>query len=776
MMAHRSDVSPGPTALDAALAYAARGWHVFPCHSPTEQGCSCRRANCPDIGKHPRTKHGKDDATADEATIRRWWRMWPHANVAIATGAVSGLVVLDVDSYKDGDNSLRELEQSYSPLPETVQQLTGGGGVHYLFAHPGSPVKNRVETLGAGLDIRGDGGYIIAAPSLHKSGTCYTWEVLHEPDETPLAPMPPWLLALCQDRTNPTSVDAGAPIPDHQRNATLFRLGASMRAKGFEEAAIYAALWETNQAQCHPPLGEAEVHKIAHSTCRYKAGTATQEKRRTLRASTNTPHGEAPGPETPSTDQPLPYSDFTNAVRFVSEHGQDLRYCYPWSSWLVWTGTCWQRDTSGEVMRRAKQTIKRMARRAEAMDAAAAKALMAHVKASLSTAKLEALVRNAQSEPGMQVQPDDLDRNLWLLNCANGTLDLTDGTLRPHRQADLLTKCLPIAYTSDAQCPTWDTFLWRIMGGSQGDDDPDTMSALELENRSKADERARELIAYLQRTAGYTLTGSTREQCMFLCHGPTKTGKSTYLATLRRLLGAYGKQTDMQTFTHKDRPEVRNDLADLAGARYVYAVESQEGKRLAEGLVKQITGGVDGLKARFLYEELFEFRPQFKAYIGTNHLPTIKDTDDAIWERVRRIPFIVHIPKADRDKDLEEKLTHELPGILAWAVRGCLAWRALNDLQEPAQVVEATQAYRSEMDDIGTFLKDACFLGDKERYRTQASLLLKAYHQWCGQTTMSGKAFAQQLTDRGYESKRSNSASFWLGIGLPAPEEPRQDK
>src|SRR6516162_3079795 len=168
-------MSPEPSPLlDTALAYAARGWHVFPCHTPTTQGCSCtKRAACDDTGKHPRTQHGLKNATTDAAQIRKWWRMWPQANIGVAAGAVSGFVVLDVDSYKGGTESLRDLEQSYRPLPETVQQLTGGGGVHYVFAHPGTPVRNRVETLGAGLDIRGDGGYIIAAPSLHTSGKQY---------------------------------------------------------------------------------------------------------------------------------------------------------------------------------------------------------------------------------------------------------------------------------------------------------------------------------------------------------------------------------------------------------------------------------------------------------------------------------------------------------------------------------------------------------------------------------------------------------------------------
>jgi putative DNA primase/helicase len=304
------------------------------------------------------------------------------------------------------------------------------------------------------------------------------------------------------------------------------------------------------------------------------------------------------------------------------------------------------------------------------------------------------------------------------------------------------------------------------MGGSQDPDDPDTMTALDPENRQKADKRAQELIDYLQRAAGYTLTGSTSEQCLFLCHGVTKTGKSTYLVTLRRLMGPYGKQTEMQTFMHKDRPEVRNDLADLAGARFVYAVESQEGKRLAEGLVKQMTGGVDGMKARFLYEELFEFKPQFKAYIGTNHLPIIKDTDDAIWERIRRIPFLVQIPKEDRDKGLEETLATELPGILAWAVRGCREWQRLNDLQEPAQVLDATRAYRSEMDTVARFPEECCRF--HQDFRIKMGDLYAAFLTWCegtGVPFLTIVELGKRLDARGIEKRTSNYV-WRLGVTL----------
>ena len=352
-------------------------------------------------------------------------------------------------------------------------------------------------------------------------------------------------------------------------------------------------------------------------------------------------------------------------------------------------------------------------------------------------------MEQAHTWEGMTLAPDVFDADPWLLNVQNGTLDLRTGDLRPHRREDMLTRCLPIAYYPDARCPQWVGFLEKAM-------------------HAKA-----ELIAFLQKALGYSLTGSTREQCFFLLHGPTKTGKSTFINIAKALLGPYGTQAEMSAFLHKEKDTVRNDLADLAGMRLVCAIETDEGKRLAEALIKQLTGGTDTIKARFLFEEYFEYRPQFKIFLATNHKPKVNADDDAVWERIRLIPFAVQIPKDDRDKELEAKLRAELPGILAWAVRGCMAWQKDNGLGEPTAVGEATQQYRDEMDDIGRFLREVCFLGEPQTYKTQGSALLKAYHHWCGQTTMTGKALAQHLTAKGYESKRSNSASFWLGIGIP---------
>ena len=267
--------------LDAALAYAARGWHVFPCHTPRPDGrCDCGERDCDDtekhpIGKHPRTAHGFKDGTTDPAVIRAWWKRWPHANVAIATGAASGLTVVDVDpDYLD---TLATLTATHGALPDTVTAISGGGGRHYFFKH--LPGKTNVVKADGWVDLRTDGGYVVAAPSLHKAGRRYEWEATAHPDDLPLADMPSWLAAVFPDRDAPPRPAAAATtngtngtqtdIPDGRRNATLASLAGTMRKRGMTQEAITAALLADNAARCKPPLDPAVVVKIAGSISRY---------------------------------------------------------------------------------------------------------------------------------------------------------------------------------------------------------------------------------------------------------------------------------------------------------------------------------------------------------------------------------------------------------------------------------------------------------------------------------------------------------------------------
>jgi hypothetical protein len=271
------------TPLEAALAYARRGWPVFPLHHPDpHRGCSCIDAlECRSPGKHPRTRKGLKDATTDERQIRRWWELHPLANVGLATGKKSGLVAVDVDPRSGGDSSITELIERHGEMPDTLEAVTGGGGCHILFAHPGVSFKNSSSVLGEGLDVKTDGGYIVAAPSLHSSGKRYSWRTRRRP-----AAMPHWLLKLLTAETEKRATPAaaatrgratspaqsGPAIAEGSRNQRLFRIACSMRGNGSGHAEIEAELLDVNSSRCCPPLEHDEVRKIAASAAKYPVG------------------------------------------------------------------------------------------------------------------------------------------------------------------------------------------------------------------------------------------------------------------------------------------------------------------------------------------------------------------------------------------------------------------------------------------------------------------------------------------------------------------------
>jgi putative DNA primase/helicase len=324
-----------------------------------------------------------------------------------------------------------------------------------------------------------------------------------------------------------------------------------------------------------------------------------------------------------------------------------------------------------------------------------------------------------------------------------------------------------VAYDPQAACPTWERFLWRIIGGTNLEDDTEDRGAGESDNRQAADDRAKRLIGFLQRAIGYSLTGETREQCLFVLHGSGANGKSTFLEVLQTLLGDYAQSTPSASLLAKDRHDgIPNDIARLRGARLVTAVEIGQGRRLNEELMKRLTGQ-DTITARFLHAEFFDFRAEFKLFIACNHLPTITGTDHAIWRRIRLIPFTVTIPETEQDKDLPAKLQAELPGILAWAVRGCLAWQR-EGLGTPEEVKQATAGYRASMDQIGRFIEECCLVS--QQVRIKASELYEAYKKWCdanGEQAATLSAFGHYLEEQGF-AKHKIGTIWRLGIGLHA--------
>jgi len=439
-------------------------------------------------------------------------------------------------------------------------------------------------------------------------------------------------------------------------------------------------------------------------------------------------------------------TDVGNAERLITHHGHKLHYCRPWRRWLTWDDTRWKPDDTGTAERLAQETVRTILTEALDLDGDQRKKLISHALQSERAGRIRGLLEMAEVRDHIPVIPDQLDQDHGRLNLQNGTLNLDTLELQPHRQQDLITKLAPVRYDPDAQAPRWLRFLEEIFDGDH------------------------DLIGFVQRAAGYSLTGDTAAQVFFLLHGTGSNGKSTFLETLADLLGDYAQQAPADTFLEKRSTGIPNDIARLQGARFVTAVETGEQRRLDESLVKRMTGS-DRVTARFLRQEFFEFTPIFKVWFATNHKPTIKGTDQAIWRRIRLIPFTVTFPPEKRDHNLKTKLRAELPGILNWAIEGLRAYKEQR-LDPPDAVTKATAEYRGEQDILGAFLEEHT-RGDTSS-SASAGELYKKYVDWAhqsGERAESQTAFGLRLRERGYQQVRTKSHRYWAGLRLTSDED-----
>lgn len=436
-------------------------------------------------------------------------------------------------------------------------------------------------------------------------------------------------------------------------------------------------------------------------------------------------------------------TDLGNAERFLARNGKTVLHCSAFGKWFNWDGRRWAEDETGAVIRLGAQTVRSMLEEAKTLpDEKSQERLFKHARSSESDGKINAMINLARSWVG--VRSDELDADPWLLNCMNGILDLRTGELLPHRQDSFVTKLAPYDYDPNAQCPTWLQFLDVIFEGNQ------------------------HLIDYMQRAVGYACTGVIREQCLFFLHGIGSNGKSTFLNVIQDVLGDYARDTPTESLMVKNNEGISNDIARLKGARFVTAVEAEADKRMAESLVKRLTGG-DTITARFMRQEFFQFRGTFKIFLAANHKPGVRGTDDGIWRRIKMIPFLVRIPDNKQDAELPDKLRAEAEGILAWAVRGCRIWQE-KGLGEPDEVRAATAEYRDEMDFLGPFLTEHCILAPTQSVK--ASDLYKAYLTYCEDNKdkpVSSTKFGRLLADRPHIKKQRHSSGngleYW-GIGL----------
>jgi putative DNA primase/helicase len=436
-------------------------------------------------------------------------------------------------------------------------------------------------------------------------------------------------------------------------------------------------------------------------------------------------------------------TDAGNAEIFALLHGDKFRYDRTRGKWRLWNGQYWVSDKKGEASRAALDVARqRLAAAIVIADKEERGGAIKWAMKSESVYGRRATLESAQSLVNLATIADDYDRDPFLLTVGNGTIDLRTGHLRPSQPDDLITRATDVDFFRAASCSRWLQFLEEIFGGDD------------------------ELITFISRAVGYSLSGDTREQCLFILWGGGANGKSTFLETLLQLAGSHAAITPFSSFLiQRSAGSPRNDVAKLHGARLVKAAESQKEGALDEAIIKEVTGG-DTISARFLFQEFFEFKPTFKLWLATNHCPSIRGTDDAIWRRIRLIPFTRQFSGRNRDLKLLETLRGELSGILAWAVRGCLEWQRTGLGSSPV-VETATLEYRRESDLLGRFMKERCMEGPKEHVAGKE--LYQGYVDFCaanGEKPESNNIFAKALGERGIAKKRSRQGTVYKGIGL----------
>ena len=442
---------------------------------------------------------------------------------------------------------------------------------------------------------------------------------------------------------------------------------------------------------------------------------------------------DPPPPEDGEPDSPA-YSEEFLALRFGGEYGDQARYVAAWGKWLLYRDGCWREDHKLQVMTWARQIVRAAAVEIETMTNKSGK--------SLAAAKVVAAVVNlARADPRIQATADQWDADPWMLNTPGGVIDLRSGQAWQHDPSDHLSKITAVAPAAfvPPDC-AWLNCLSTWCGGDA------------------------DLISFLQRAAGYSITGMITEECFFFLYGLGSNGKSKFLEAITGCLGDYYESSSMETFITQKYEQHPADLAKLRGARLVSATETEEGRRWAEAKIKAITGG-DAISARFMRQDFFTFTPTLKLWIAGNHKPGLKNVDKAMRRRVNIVPFTVTIPEEARDKNLSAKLRAEWPIVLRWMIDGCRDWQA-GGLQPPAAVTSATDDYIEAEDTLGRWLEECCTV-----HRSQAASFADLWKSWkawadaAGEYAGNKKRLGQHLTDRGFEPiNMSGGARGYKGL------------
>lgn len=643
---------------------------------------------------------------ATDKEIMEWSTLDTELNIGVVCGKISNLTIIDIDG-EEGMQSLTTLN-----LPETYRVNTGKG-VHYYFQYCNNPAVNNAVRILPGIDVRTEGGYVVSAYSKHKTGAVYT---AHDP-LLPVLPFPEHIMHIFEEKAAKKATETERFDPtklvEGSRNSTLASISGSL-FKVLADRDLVLENIKVINSKSPDPLDDKEVETIVNSICRYNI--------------------DAPKRKT---------TDIGVAERFMDVYKDTICFNVDSGNWMIFDGKRWVAHATDKRTYMCKEIVDktialiRNIPNEQPEDSEFRESYEKFAHQCESAGHFKAIIGLLSQNMGRSGKVFDADSTLF--NCANVTFDLKSKNYKAHDRVDMLTKISPVIYNKEADCPIWKSFLDHIFNGNAS------------------------LIKYMQRAVGYTMTGDTSEQVFFTLYGSGANGKSVFLDTLRYIMGDYGQQAEFSTFLAKQDNGARNDIARMVGARFVAASESGVFKTIDDALIKDITGGKQ-ITARFLYKEPFEFTPQMKIFLATNHKPNIHDDSNGMWRRVKLIPFTVVIPKAEQDKNLYYKLLSEASGILNWCLEGYKMW-AEAGLGNCSAVEEATEEYQENMDVIGRFVSENLVVGDTKQIKS--SLLYDTFVEWCkrnGETAWKHTTFSLKMADKGYKKVKKSDSNYWLGI------------
>lgn len=720
--------------LEAALKYARMGFRVHPLRAKS---------------KLPALKGWQDLATTDEMIIKEWWEKDPRDNPGVLLSPAQQVLVVDVDTKNGGDKTLEYLQQ-YLLFPPTMTVQTPSGGLHLYYRYPRRQVLPKDQIgFAPGIDLLINRNVVAAGAETEAGTYLFTDGGDREP-----AFAPGWLTDLLEDPESRGRLEQ--VVREGGRNNELNRHGFRLKhVHGLDDDGVKAGMLFAGLNSCEPPYPstpqeQEEMDKTLRSVLESEA--STREDR---------PH------EQDTLRHVLEHQtldDEGNFYRLLKVSGNNLRFWRDGSNaiWYHWNGSFWEKtdrsiiqhyttQINHELISLARARL-RIARFEEREDQAA-EDLLSWGYAMRNKSMIDRLIRYAEDAVEVAIDANAFDQNDYLIGAGAWVLRLADGKVEaiPPDPSLMISKQLGTDYDWDAKCPQWEQFVLDIMSGDQ------------------------DMVRYLQRAVGYSLTGSTIEQVLFLFQGGGANGKSVFLRVIKALMGDYGDVTSFTTFDDDKRSnQIPADLAALQGVRFVYATEREDERNLAEGRVKMITGG-DEISARHLYGDFFSFKPKFKVFLAVNTLPRILGDDDGIWRRIQVVDFRESYLGRE-DKHLADKLMTELPGILNWALEGLEDWHR-QGLAPPARVKALTATYRTDQDILGLFLRDNVELNDEALTNSDmwvpAGELYDLYVAWCkenGHGTYSQTRLTRRLKERwasrGEVTTRFRGVTHFTGISL----------